>query len=79
MAYYLYFPFKVSSGLSPRELCTPTVLNNTISRALQMSVYADTTEHAQQLSFALKWIPDMFKMNGIYLLRPMDKLVTRLF
>ena len=56
---------KIASGVTPRELCCPTVLNDVVSRALQLSVYTVTEEHVQNLAFALKWVPEMFKPNEI--------------
>lgn len=54
---------KLASGVSPREMCSATVMNSIVGTALQLSVYSDTTEHAQNLAFALKSLPDLFKQN----------------
>ena len=45
-------------------MCSATVLNGIVGKALQLSVYSDTTEHAQNLAFALKSLPEIFKPNG---------------
>ena len=45
-------------------MCSATVMNAIVGKALQLSVYSDTTEHAQNLAFALKSLPDIFKSNG---------------
>ena len=45
-------------------MCSATVMNSIVGKALQLSVYSDTTEHAQNLAFALKSLPDLFKPNG---------------
>ncbi|KAJ7388882.1 Gamma-tubulin complex component 6 [Desmophyllum pertusum] len=45
-------------------MCSATVMNSIVGKALQSSVYSDTTEHAQNLAFALKSLPDIFKPNG---------------
>ncbi len=47
-------------------MCSATVMNAIVGKALQLSVYSDTTEHAQNLAFALKSLPDIFKPNGKY-------------
>ena len=47
-------------------MCSATVLNSIVGKALQLSVYSDTTEHAQNLAFALKNMPEIFKPNGGY-------------
>lgn len=57
-------PFKLTSGISPREMCSATVLNGIVGKAIQSSVYSDITEHAQHIAFALKTLPDIFKQNG---------------
>lgn len=54
---------KLASGVSPREMCSATVMNSIVGKALQVSIYSDTTEHAQNLAFALKNMPDIFKPN----------------
>ncbi|EDO39038.1 predicted protein [Nematostella vectensis] len=56
---------KLSSGVSPRELCSPTVMNAIVSHALQLSVFADASGFEQELAFALKWMPDMLNANDI--------------
>ena len=55
---------QLASGVSPREMCSAAVMNAIVGKALQLSVYSDTTEHAQHLAFALKNLPDIFKPNG---------------
>ena len=45
-------------------MCSATVLNGVVGKALQLSVYSDKTEHAQNLAFALKSLPEIFKPNG---------------
>ena len=47
-------------------MCSATVMNSIVATALQLSVYSDTTEHAENLAFALKSLPDLFKQNGKY-------------
>ena len=45
-------------------MCSATVLNGIVGKALQSSVYSEITEHAQHIAFALKTLPDIFKQNG---------------
>ena len=45
-------------------MCSATVLNGIVGKAVQSSVYSDITEHAQHIAFALKTLPDIFKQNG---------------
>ena len=45
-------------------MCSATVLNGIVGKALQSSVYSDITAHAQHLAFALKTLPGIFKQNG---------------
>ncbi|XP_015749218.1 PREDICTED: gamma-tubulin complex component 6-like [Acropora digitifera] len=54
---------KLTSGISPRDMCSATVLNGIVGKALQSSVYSEITEHAQHIAFALKTLPDIFKQN----------------
>ena len=46
-------------------MCSATVMNSIVGKALQVSIYSDTTEHAQNLAFALKNMPEIFKPNGM--------------
>ena len=62
--FYVSLFSKLASGVTPREMCSATVLNGIVGKALQLSVYSDTTEHAQNLAFALKSLPEIFKPNG---------------
>ena len=48
-------------------MCSATVMNSIVGKALQVSIYSDTTEHAQNLAFALKNMPEIFKPNGLSL------------
>ncbi|XP_068759529.1 gamma-tubulin complex component 6-like isoform X2 [Montipora capricornis] len=54
---------KLVSGISPPEMCSATVLNGIVGKAIQSSVYSDITAHAQHLAFALKTLPGIFKQN----------------
>ncbi|CAI9609715.1 unnamed protein product [Staurois parvus] len=50
---------KLVSGQTPGELFTPLVLNSILNKALQYSLHGDS-QLASNLSFALKYIPEMF-------------------
>ncbi|MEE6481103.1 hypothetical protein FKM82_012751 [Ascaphus truei] len=50
---------KLGSGQTPSELLTPLVLNSILSKALQYSLHGDSPL-ASNLSFALKYFPEMF-------------------
>ncbi|XP_069483954.1 gamma-tubulin complex component 6 [Ambystoma mexicanum] len=54
---------KLGSGLTPGELLNPLVLNSVLSKSLQYSLHGDS-ERAANLSFALKYLPEMFKPNA---------------
>ncbi|XP_065066356.1 gamma-tubulin complex component 6-like isoform X2 [Rhopilema esculentum] len=51
--------------VSPKEFCQPSILNNMINKAMQFSVFADKVESARQLTFSLKWIPDVIRTTDI--------------
>merc|ERR1719494_1212090 len=40
-------------------------MNSIINKALQSSVYANVSEHAQNIGFTLKWLPKIFKPNDV--------------
>lgn len=48
-------------------MCSATVMNSIVGKALQVSIYSDTTEHAQNLAFALENMPELFKPNGMFI------------
>lgn len=50
---------RLVSGQTPSELFTPLVLNSILNKALQYSLHGDS-QLASNLSFALKYIPEMF-------------------
>ncbi|KAL1767186.1 gamma-tubulin complex component 6 [Sigmodon hispidus] len=54
---------KLGAGQTPGELLNPLVLNNILSKALQYSLHGDTP-HATNLSFALKYLPEVFAPNA---------------
>uniref|UniRef100_A0A8D2LN33 Gamma-tubulin complex component 6 n=1 Tax=Varanus komodoensis TaxID=61221 RepID=A0A8D2LN33_VARKO len=54
---------KLGSGQTPGELLNPLVLNSILNKALQYSLHGDT-HLASNLSFALKYLPDIFKPNA---------------
>eukprot|EP00794_Sanderia_malayensis_P009091 gene9091-10061_t len=56
---------KAFVGVSPKEFCIPTVLNNMISRAMQLSLFADKIIFSRQFTFSLKSLPDVFKTTDI--------------
>ncbi|XP_015362380.1 gamma-tubulin complex component 6 isoform X3 [Marmota marmota marmota] len=54
---------KLGAGQTPGELLNPLVLNCILSKALQYSLHGDTP-HATNLSFALKYLPEVFAPNA---------------
>ncbi|XP_060100777.1 gamma-tubulin complex component 6 [Heteronotia binoei] len=54
---------KLGSGQTPGELLNPLVLNSILNKALQYSLHGDT-HLASNLSFALKYLPEVFKPNA---------------
>uniref|UniRef100_A0A2K6FLJ6 Gamma-tubulin complex component 6 n=1 Tax=Propithecus coquereli TaxID=379532 RepID=A0A2K6FLJ6_PROCO len=54
---------KLGAGQTPGELLNPLVLNSVLSKALQYSLHGDTP-HAANLSFALKYLPEVFAPNA---------------
>ena len=54
---------QLSSCQLPQEMLTPVFLNSALSRALQLSASAEQ-QHADNLSFALRYTPDFFRHNG---------------
>nr|XP_006122684.1 gamma-tubulin complex component 6 [Pelodiscus sinensis] len=54
---------KLGSGQTPGELLNPLVLNSILNKALQYSLHGDT-QLASNLSFALKYLPEIFKPNA---------------
>ncbi|XP_074937360.1 gamma-tubulin complex component 6 isoform X2 [Phalacrocorax aristotelis] len=54
---------KLGSGQTPGELLNPLVLNSILNKALQYSLHGDT-QLASNLSFALKYLPEVFKPNA---------------
>ncbi|XP_043821365.1 gamma-tubulin complex component 6 isoform X2 [Dromiciops gliroides] len=54
---------KLGSGQTPGELLNPLVLNSFLTKALQYSLHGDT-QLAANLSFALKYLPDVFTANA---------------
>jgi hypothetical protein len=57
-------PFsQLGAGQTPGELLNPLVLNCILSKALQYSLHGDTP-HATNLSFALKYLPEVFAPNA---------------
>ncbi|XP_026569854.1 gamma-tubulin complex component 6 isoform X2 [Pseudonaja textilis] len=54
---------KLGTGQTPGELLNPLVLNSILNKALQYSLHGDS-HLASNLSFALKYLPDMFKPNA---------------
>ncbi|XP_036614826.1 gamma-tubulin complex component 6 isoform X2 [Trichosurus vulpecula] len=54
---------KLGSGQSPGEFLNPLVLNSFLTKALQYSLHGDT-KLATNLSFALKYMPDMLSANA---------------
>ncbi|KAI8517690.1 Gamma-tubulin complex component 6 [Branchiostoma belcheri] len=53
---------KLAQGLSPQELLSPLVLNSVLTRAIQTSINRDS-DYTANFSFALKWLPEHFKLN----------------
>lgn len=54
---------QLGAGQTPGELLNPLVLNSILSKALQYSLHGDTP-HAANLSFALKYLPEVFAPNA---------------
>nr|XP_025737675.1 gamma-tubulin complex component 6-like isoform X1 [Callorhinus ursinus]XP_025737677.1 gamma-tubulin complex component 6-like isoform X1 [Callorhinus ursinus]XP_025737678.1 gamma-tubulin complex component 6-like isoform X1 [Callorhinus ursinus] len=54
---------KLGAGQTPGELLNPLVLNSVLSKALQYSLHGDTP-YADNLSFALKFLPETFAPNA---------------
>ncbi|XP_078091688.1 gamma-tubulin complex component 6 [Mustelus asterias] len=54
---------KLGSGQTPGELLNPLVLNSILNKALQYSLHGDS-KFASNLTFALKYLPEMFKPNA---------------
>ncbi|XP_025937294.1 gamma-tubulin complex component 6 isoform X3 [Apteryx rowi] len=54
---------KLGSGQTPGELLNPLVLNSILNKSLQYSLHGDT-KLASNLSFALKYLPEVFKPNA---------------
>ncbi|XP_067915266.1 gamma-tubulin complex component 6 isoform X2 [Heterodontus francisci] len=54
---------KLGSGQTPGELLNPLVLNSILNKALQYSLHGDS-KLASNLTFALKYLPEMFKPNA---------------
>ncbi|XP_035678118.1 gamma-tubulin complex component 6-like [Branchiostoma floridae] len=54
---------KLAQGLSPQELLSPLVLNSVLTRAIQTSINRDS-DYTANFSFALKWLPEHFKLNA---------------
>ncbi|XP_062928683.1 gamma-tubulin complex component 6 isoform X1 [Mobula hypostoma] len=54
---------KLGSGQTPGELLNPLVLNSILNKALQYSLHGDSAM-ASNLTFALKYLPEMFKPNA---------------
>ncbi|XP_074083307.1 gamma-tubulin complex component 6 [Macrotis lagotis] len=54
---------KLGSGQTPGELLNPLVLNSFLTKALQYSLHGDT-KLAANLSFTLKYLPDVFTANA---------------
>ncbi|XP_041460037.1 gamma-tubulin complex component 6-like isoform X1 [Lytechinus variegatus] len=55
---------KLAQCVHLQELLSPLTLNQILSRAIQLSASSDS-EQADNLSFALKWHPSVFKPNAI--------------
>ncbi|XP_066489443.1 gamma-tubulin complex component 6 [Tiliqua scincoides] len=55
---------KLGSGQTPGELLNPLVLNSILNKALQYSLHGDM-HLASNLSFALKYVPEVFKPNAL--------------
>ncbi|XP_066912820.1 gamma-tubulin complex component 6-like isoform X2 [Clytia hemisphaerica] len=56
---------KIASGMKPQNFCNAIHLNNIIIEALRMSLYASRIEYSNQLTFALKNIPDIFRPSDV--------------
>ncbi|XP_074128103.1 gamma-tubulin complex component 6 isoform X2 [Sminthopsis crassicaudata] len=54
---------KLGSGQTPGEFLNPLVLNSFLTKALQYSLHGDT-KLAANLSFALKYLPEVFTANA---------------
>lgn len=54
---------KLGAGQTPGELLTPLVLNSLLSKALQFSLHGHSPL-ADNLSFALKFLPEAFAPNA---------------
>ncbi|XP_043569680.1 gamma-tubulin complex component 6 isoform X1 [Chiloscyllium plagiosum] len=54
---------KLGSGQTPGELLNPLVLNSILNKALQYSLHGDS-KLASNLTFALKYLPEVFKPNA---------------
>ncbi|XP_072452558.1 gamma-tubulin complex component 6 [Notamacropus eugenii] len=54
---------KLGSGQSPGEFLNPLVLNSFLTKALQYSLHGDT-KLATNLSFALKYLPEVLTANA---------------
>ncbi|CAB3981305.1 Gamma-tubulin complex component 6 [Paramuricea clavata] len=59
---------KISSGVTPQQLCCISTLNSIMAQSIQSSVYACQSENTRSLSFVLKSIPDIFKRNDVKVL-----------
>jgi len=56
---------KIASGVKPQNFCNAIHLNNIIIEALRMSLYASRIEYSNQLTFALKNIPEIFRPSDV--------------
>lgn len=54
---------QLGSGQSPGEFLNPLVLNSFLTKALQYSLHGDT-KLATNLSFALKYLPEVLPANA---------------
>ncbi|XP_029473252.1 gamma-tubulin complex component 6 [Rhinatrema bivittatum] len=54
---------KLGLGQTPGELLNPLVLNSILNKALQYSLHGDS-QLASNLSFALRYLPEVFKPNA---------------
>ncbi|XP_028414465.1 gamma-tubulin complex component 6-like [Dendronephthya gigantea] len=59
---------KISTGVTPEQLCCISSLNSIMAQSIQSSVYACRSENSSSLSFVLKSIPDIFKRNDVKVL-----------
>lgn len=50
--------------MKANEFCNNISLNNIVVEAIGMSLYASSIEYSSQLTFFMKWVPELLNMSG---------------